>query len=210
MIPEASPEGIVFKVSAPEATSVYLAGDFNSWAENTDAKISNDKYKLDGPDGEGVFKKTVAVPPGQHQLKFVINGDSDKWFAPDWALETDQEGNAIFYVTESGQPLLRTDVNPDWKPTVSEGVATFRVYRPKAESVYLAGDFNNWANNQNGTVSEPAFAMEGPDDQGVWKAEAPLTPGRHTYKFIVNGTLWEADPNAAEKDEEGHSVINVQ
>jgi 1,4-alpha-glucan branching enzyme len=53
-----------------------------------------------------------------------------------------------------------------------------------AESVFLAGSFNDWD-----TTCTP---MERRGD-GSWKAELELAPGRYEYKFIVDGT-WCCEP----------------
>ncbi|MBA3650780.1 MAG: hypothetical protein H0W66_04675 [Chthoniobacterales bacterium] len=58
-------DGILFQCSAPGAEAVYLAGNFNNWAGNTEGVISDAQYKMDGPDANGVWHKTVtlAAPP---------------------------------------------------------------------------------------------------------------------------------------------------
>jgi 1,4-alpha-glucan branching enzyme len=53
-----------------------------------------------------------------------------------------------------------------------------------AMSVLLAGDFTHWQAN-------PLPMRKGPD--GVWEASVALTPGSHSYKFIVDGA-WRDDP----------------
>jgi len=49
----------------PQATEVYLAGDFNQW---TPAKRRMSKYK------DGTFRAKVQLKPGQYQYKFVADG----------------------------------------------------------------------------------------------------------------------------------------
>jgi peroxiredoxin len=48
------------------ADAVYLAGAFNDWKP--------DALRLDGPDAEGRFTKTIALPAGTHEYKFVLDG----------------------------------------------------------------------------------------------------------------------------------------
>jgi len=61
----------------------------------------------------------------------------------------------------------------------------FRPDQP-AEAVYLAGKFNEW---------KPAdLKMNGPDESGVYRKKITLQAGAHEYKFVINGTLWRADP----------------
>ena len=58
-----------------------------------------------------------------------------------------------------------------------------------AREVMLAGDFNNWDPN-----ASPM--RKGPD--GVWHLNVLLEPGRHEYRFVVDGT-WQDDPYAQQK-----------
>ena len=65
--------------------------------------------------------------------------------------------------------------------------AVFR-YRPaKApKSVFLAGSFNGWKKDQ--------ARMSGPDKDGFYSMSLELPPGRHEYKFLVDGKKWRVDP----------------
>ena len=64
----------------------------------------------------------------------------------------------------------------------------FVIYAPAAQSVALAGDFNDWSTTA--TPLRPAGAS------GAWVVTVPLTPGRYHYAFVVNGTQWLTDPGA--------------
>lgn len=59
----------------------------------------------------------------------------------------------------------------------------FRLDRPDAQSVGLAGEFNNW---------HAAPMTKGGD--GVWSITLSLSPGVYGYKFLVNGSEWTFDP----------------
>jgi hypothetical protein len=85
-----------------------------------------------------------------------------------------------------------------------KGNTTFKLKGyPDASIVALAGSFNNW--NQ----SQFIFGREGEE----WVCRIDLEPGRHSYKFIVDGNwlLDPANPNT-EDDDYGvkNSVINVK
>lgn len=74
----------------------------------------------------------------------------------------------------------------------------------KAASVELVGDFNEWAKGT--TVLRQAGVP------GVWAVSVPLSPGRHEYAFIINGSRWVADPLAVSTSDEfgtESSVIRV-
>ncbi len=66
---------------------------------------------------------------------------------------------------------------------------TFTYAAPRAQKVYLVGDFNDWMINE-----ESAFAKR---DDGTWVKNISLKNGEHRYKFVVDGS-WEQDPNNKE------------
>jgi 1,4-alpha-glucan branching enzyme len=63
----------------------------------------------------------------------------------------------------------------------------FRFENRAAKTVALAGDFNNW--------SATGHPMKRGRDE-IWTIEVDLPPGRHEYKFLVNGGEWWNDPRA--------------
>jgi 1,4-alpha-glucan branching enzyme len=67
-------------------------------------------------------------------------------------------------------------------------VVSFRFNCPGAQSVTLAGDFNNW--------NESSRPMVYDGIQDVWTITIPLEPGRYEYKFFVDGRVWWNDPFA--------------
>lgn len=61
---------------------------------------------------------------------------------------------------------------------------TFRFADPTAMSVLLVGDFTQWQ-------AKGIPMRKGKD--GIWVATLELPPGKHTYRFIVDGE-WRDDP----------------
>ena len=61
---------------------------------------------------------------------------------------------------------------------------TFRFTAPGAMSVLLVGDFTHW--------QQKGIPMQKGKD-GVWTATVSLPPGKHGYRFIVDGE-WRDDP----------------
>jgi len=49
----------------PDAKSVFLAGDFNGWGPSADRMRKRN----------GSFSRQVALTPGEHQYKFVVDGE---------------------------------------------------------------------------------------------------------------------------------------
>ncbi len=70
------------------------------------------------------------------------------------------------------------------KSSNSNGKQTFHFTAPQATSVLLVGDFTHW--QQHGIPMQ-----KGKD--GIWTASVELVPGKHTYRFIVDGQ-WRDDP----------------
>jgi len=56
----------VFTVFAPEAKEVYLAGEFNNWQTNEEARMTKDN---------GTWKKKLNLKYGKYRYRFVIDGD---------------------------------------------------------------------------------------------------------------------------------------
>jgi len=78
-------------------------------------------------------------------------------------------------------PLVAAPVAP--KAAIKPKPVKFEVNAPKGSAVFLAGSFNNWAPN--------AITLEHIGD-GFYTASVPLPPGRHEYKFVINGE-WQID-----------------
>jgi Glycogen recognition site of AMP-activated protein kinase len=67
-------------------------------------------------------------------------------------------------------------------------VVRFTLKAPDAQRVSLVGDFNNW----DPTITTLQQA------NGTWTVVIPVTPGRHQYGFVVDGSRWIPDPSAAQ------------
>ena len=79
------------------------------------------------------------------------------------------------------------DVAPPRVAAVSAPHVRFSLDAPGATTVALVGDFNGW--------NPQALPMRRSRDGQTWEVEVPLTPGRYTYSFIVDGVL-ARDPRA--------------
>ncbi len=67
---------------------------------------------------------------------------------------------------------------------VNDAVVFVTLY-PRAESVQIAGDFNNW---------QPAKTqMQKVGDSGVWQTKLKLPAGKYRYRLVVDGQ-WQQDP----------------
>lgn len=68
--------------------------------------------------------------------------------------------------------------------TVEVKPTEFKLYAPGAKKVVVAGSFNKWDTKK---------LLAKKDNKGSWAAKVALKPGKHEYKFIVDGN-WVNDP----------------
>lgn len=81
-------------------------------------------------------------------------------------------------------------VSADRAPRTSDlaVVTQFVLDAPRASRVALVGDFNGW--------SAAATPLARVSSSGLWTVMVQLTPGRHTYAFMVDDSAWTLDPRA--------------
>lgn len=113
---------------------------------------------------------------------------------------------AVSNVDRPGAPVAAGDTVEQAVPPTAAQVQTVQfVFRaPTAQHVALVGDFNDWDGD-----ATPLRRASG----GLWTVTVPLTAGRYTYTFVVDGERWMADPAAppAPPDESGRpgSVVTI-
>jgi 1,4-alpha-glucan branching enzyme len=186
--PSTSADGTVFRFKGT-ANSVNLAGEFNSWSTSSDALTKG---------ADGVWTLTKKLNPGRYAYKFVIDGNN--WQADPAATETVDDGyggkNSLVVVggSAAATPAAATTASS----TISADGTVFR-YKGVANSVNLAGEFNSWSTSADALT-------KGAD--GVWTLTKKLNPGRYAYKFVIDGSNWQADPAATETVDDGYSGKN--
>lgn len=75
-------------------------------------------------------------------------------------------------------------------------------YQPPitARSVHLAGSFNGW--------DKKSHPLRYDSREGRWKIRLILSPGRYTYKFVLNGQIWKGDQENPLKEKDGFGGFN--
>ncbi len=203
---------ILFRHRAPGAQNAFVAGSFNNWNASGQAMVD--------PDGDGTWEARVTLAPGTYEYKFVIDGN---WITDETAANFKDDGfggkNSIIEVAADGSVVGggsgRADAGglqtggftpgaADAQGSASGGSAeevTFR-YEPVIggeRDIFVAGSFNSWAAEKD--------RLTDPDGDGVFEATLSLPPGRHTYKFVVQGQ-WFTDENASEFEDDGFGGRN--
>lgn len=140
----------VFRLNGYQnAKQVALAGSFNGWKED-------ELFLNKTADG---WELPYVISNGNHEYKFIVD---HKW------------------ISDPANPLRGADDNSF---LVISPNYTFRINAPEAKAVFLAGDFNGWNPN--------SLPMK--KDGDSWIFSLHLQPGKHRYKFIVDGK-WLLDP----------------
>jgi hypothetical protein len=77
----------------------------------------------------------------------------------------------------------------------------FVLVAPDAKKVSVVGDFNGW------DASHVSFQAEHRGG-GVWSVTAPVPIGHHRYSFVVDDSLWIADPTAPRVVDNDYGMAN--
>ena len=130
----------------------------------------------------------------QSKIEFVDEVENRKY---KFNLNENGEVQSITFDYEGENYTARKLILP--APSV-KGNTTFKLKGyPEANIIALAGSFNNWE------PSQLLFAREG----DTWVCRIDLAPGKHTYKFIVDGD-WITDPaNPKTEEDEAGNVTSV-
>lgn len=140
----------------------------------------------------GVERHKLAAVSSTEFFDFDDPGDARYIF------ERDERG-AVKGLRVSGmspQPFLARRVA---LPSASlKGNTTFKLKGHEgAKIVALAGTFNEW--NQTRTLCAR--------EAGEWVCRVDLAPGKHAYKFVVDGN-WMTDPGNPKTEDDGSGNIN--
>jgi len=98
------------------------------------------------------------------------------------------------------KPLARAFF-PQATPAKREQSVQFVLVAPDAKKVSVVGDFNGW------DASHAAFQAHHRGG-GVWSVTAPVPVGHHRYSFVVDDSVWVADPNAPRIIDNDYGVAN--
>ncbi|HVX39685.1 MAG TPA: isoamylase early set domain-containing protein [Gemmatimonadaceae bacterium] len=77
----------------------------------------------------------------------------------------------------------------------------FVLVAPGAKKVAVAGDFNGWDPTHEAYQAKQRGG-------GVWSVTAPVPPGHHRYSFVVDDSVWVADPTAPRALDDDYGMPN--
>ena len=77
----------------------------------------------------------------------------------------------------------------------------FVLVAPDAKKVAVVGDFNGWDASHAGFQAQHRGG-------GVWSVTAPVPLGHHRYSFVVDDSVWVADPIAPRAVDSDFGVTN--
>lgn len=97
--------------------------------------------------------------------------------------------HAVNVVDRAATPIVRSLFEPATPNKPAAQPVQFVLVRPDAKKVAVVGDFNGWD-------AKHAQYQAQHRGGGVWSVTAPVPPGHHRYSFVVDDSVWVADPSA--------------
>jgi hypothetical protein len=153
------------------------------------AAADDDRDAMTSPYPGGAGRREVVQVNGG-----VVYDMSDAAVAADAGAYPNASSGRI--AADAGATEVRTD-DEDWR-SEQDGTTTFRLHgNSDATRVSVAGTFNDWSAAVN-----PMRYVD-----GLWIAEIILSPGKHQYRFVVDGS-WISDPHNPDNVEDGEGHLN--
>ncbi len=128
------------------------------------------------------IRHTVSVRESQMKACSLLNHNPRSKGALDHRMLA-QEVLAKMLPESEFEALPLTDKNGS--AAISNFLRDFSVKIEDAREVYLVGDFNNWSASDESRLWQK--------EKGFWQKRIFLGPGKHRYKFIIDGR-WVTDP----------------
>lgn len=178
--PRTGTQAVTFTARDAAAKQVFLVGDFNDWREDATPMTR-------GTGGE--WTATVQLYDGIYEYRFKT--DDGRWFE-------DQKVNTRKPNPYGQYNSVAVVGNAKRSPIVSGKSVTFILYEPTAQTVEIAGSFNNW---------ERLEMFRNPTEPGMWGVRYTLKPGRHQYKYVVDNR-WTHDPENYSPADDGNGNVN--
>ncbi len=117
--PQKAAGGIMFSYTDPNAGAVAWAGEFNAWNVSASPLVKGTN---------GVWSVVIALPPGDHEYKFVVDGT---WITdPENPVTHGDFGNSVVSVGKDGDlTLMRATSNTAYSPKIFMGGRVIGTYQ---------------------------------------------------------------------------------
>ena len=214
----------MIKTSSGWELPIYLANGTHTYKLVVDGQWYTDENNPERlPDGVRGFNSVIKMgSPRVFQLKgyqdakkVILSGSFNNWREDELSMNKTENGWSISYHLGPGNHEYKFKVDGKWiadpaNPVKAVNGNAYIIIQPnytfrlkgyeQARQVFLAGNFNAW--------DEQAFAMR--KEGKEWVFDINLTPGKHLYKFIIDGK-WIIDPANADWEQNemgtGNSVL---
>ena len=197
----------MLKVAGGWAINLYLREGTHAYKFIVDGEwVLNPLSKVTRPDGSGHENSFISLGDtmyfmlrGHSAIKEVhVAGNFNAWNASELLMDKVDGGWRLPYVLAAGNYEYKFILDGRWitdpeNPYTLKSGNSFIAVKPNhvftlkgyagARKVILAGSFNGW--------DQDAYEMIIKND--IWVFPLYLSPGKHTYKFIVDGR-WIIDP----------------
>ena len=100
----------------------------------------------------------------------------------------------------SAKAEIATDRSGGGKSSARRSVQ-FVLVAPTARKVQVVGDFNDWDASHQEYLAQHRGG-------GVWSVTATIPEGHHRYSFVVDDSLWVADPSAPRVLDDDYGLPN--
>ncbi len=161
--------GLLFTCRNRNARQVSIAGSFTAWKPQAMRRSSYGIWYYFAPSPDRASEMTY---------KYIVDGT---WIT-DPSNPFRRDDNAGSYVSLAEFPGGIKNQKVTFK-ILADGRVEFRLYRPEARMIAIAGDFNNW-NPENDILRR--------GKRGIWHLTKELPPGKYRYQYIVDGE-WTFD-----------------
>ena len=200
-------EGWVAKVKLKPGKYYYkFIINGGHWITDPQNKLTEDDGRENVNSVYYVTNKAFVLSGYQDAQEVFVSGNFNNWNKKQIKLDKTIDGWSAEVFLEPGSYNYNFIVDGKEIKNTASSVGTnytFKLIDDKAREVYIAGDFNKW--NPKATPMEKKG--------GVWKYSIYLPPGKHRYKFIVDGH-WKTDPSNKNWEENefhtGNSIIWIE
>lgn len=137
-----------------------------------------------------IIHVNVKLKEAQNEGRHIFSYDkycrgSKDYFSLSREIIMQEKGQAAQALTTPTKALEKrmNEIMKEELPKLAEVV--FSIAAPQAKEVYIAGDFNGWKLDSHSRMEQM---------NGSWRKKVRLTPGKHHYRFVIDGE-WTEDAN---------------